>query len=135
MSLFGRKPRASIRVEGEVCVITFTGSLDIGTGDVLITEHVQKRIDAGDKFFLLDMSGVTYVSDSALGACGGALARAIEVEGNLGILRPARNVERFIRDFRLDKVFPIYDDEATALRRIREDRLLTKPDKESSTDQ
>ena len=123
MSLCSQQPTASTREEGGVCVVTFVGALNNEDGGKLIERTIQDHIDKGCKCFLLDMERVGWISDSSLGACAGALKKVTDLDGNMAFLNPAASVAEVLRCTCLDKVFSIYTDEATALARIREDRL------------
>ncbi len=83
-------------------------------------DELAKRIDAmiaeGESNFLLDLSGVTYVTSTGVGTLLQCYQRAEKASGALKLLHLSQSVKQILTVSRLDMVFEIFDDEETALR-------------------
>jgi anti-sigma B factor antagonist len=69
---------------GEVLILALTGRLDTETSGQL-QEHWLKRIDEGDRWFVLDASDLAYVSSSGLRVLLIAAKRLKDPEGGIAV--------------------------------------------------
>lgn len=99
-------------------------------GDILVTRMTETKLNAanapafregmakliadGHKRFVIDMSRVTFVDSSGLGAMVGVLKR-IGNAGDLAVTGLQPPVQRLFELTRMDRVFRIYDDAAAAI--------------------
>lgn len=100
--------------EDDVTVIAVAGELVVGTRDRL-REAVTDRIAAGDRKFVVDFGGTSYIDSSGLGLLV-SLATVVRDEG--GELRLAGlgdDLRTLFELTRLDTLFHIADDRGQAL--------------------
>ena len=55
------------KVVGDVVIVTVTGDIKLGSGDVGLRDKVRSLIEQGHKKLLLDLGGVSYMDSSGLG--------------------------------------------------------------------
>lgn len=100
--------------EDGVTVIAVAGELVVGNRDRL-REAVTDRIAAGDRNFVVDLEGTSYIDSSGLGLL---VSLAREVRGEGGELRLAGlgdDLRTLFELTRLDTLFHIADDRGQAL--------------------
>ena len=54
----------------DVVILDLSGRITIGEGTLIIRDHLQKLLNAGDRKFLLNLSDVDYIDSSGLGRTG-----------------------------------------------------------------
>jgi anti-sigma B factor antagonist len=104
----------STRPEGGRVIVEAAGEIDVYTAPKL-REQLAQLVDAGKYDIVVDLQKVEFLDSTGLGVLVGGLKRVRQHEGTL---RLVCNQERILKIFRitgLTKVFPIYDDAATAV--------------------
>jgi anti-sigma B factor antagonist len=99
-----------------------TGRLSLGEAvafgpgsGVVLSETVRELAKKGQKNILLNLAGVSYVDSSGVGQLTGALASANRQGASLKLLSPTTRVLNLLKMSKLDTVFDISEDEATAV--------------------
>jgi len=119
-----------IRQSGEVTIIDLKGPITLGEAlahglqgaekhaaprPVVISEVIQKLLHEGRRKILLNLKDVTYVDSSGIGELVGAFTSVRVRGGQLKLLNPLARVVNVLRIVRLDHLFPVETDEATAI--------------------
>lgn len=93
---------------GDAYVVTLRGEIDAYTSPAL--RHDLRRLieDVGVSTLVIDLSAVTFLDSSALGALVGALRRLRERDGGLRIVEPSTTAARIFSLTGLDAVFDLY---------------------------
>jgi anti-sigma B factor antagonist len=111
-----------IRQIGDVTVLDLSGRLslgeeaDFGPGSgVVLGETARELTKKGQKKFVLNLTGLTYVDSSGVGQLVGALTTARNQGGDVKLLKPSRQILDLLKTTRLDTVFDIHEDEAAAI--------------------
>jgi anti-sigma B factor antagonist len=94
------------RLAGDVVVLSLHGDLDLHVAPAL-RKAIASAIDRGTSSLVLDLSGVTFVDSTALGAMLGAMKRLQSRQGRLRIVVPQTNVRRAFEITLLDHVLAI----------------------------
>jgi anti-sigma B factor antagonist len=93
--------------EGEACVLTLTGEVDIYTSPVLKSALAAAAAD-GCTTLVVDLNGVGFIDSSGLGVLVGALRRAREAGGDLRVVSVQDSIARILRITGLDHVFVLH---------------------------
>jgi anti-sigma B factor antagonist len=98
---------------GDWTVITVSGEVDMATGPKL-RDDVLGALAAGNHRIVLDLSKVTFMDSSGLGALLGSHRRARLLEGEIRLAAPSYRVTEILRLTSLDRVFTIHPTVAEA---------------------
>jgi anti-sigma B factor antagonist len=104
----------TIEQVGETHVVTLRGEVDAYSAPSLRLD-LRSLIDDGCSSVVIDLSAVTFLDSSALGALVGALRRLRERGGELLIVEPETTAARIFALTGLDTVLDLYPTRAAAL--------------------
>ena len=82
------KPR---RID-DVVILDLSGRITIGEGTVVLRNHIQKLLDAGELKFLLNLADVDYIDSSGLGELVTSFTTIRNKNGQLKLLNLTRRV-------------------------------------------
>jgi anti-sigma B factor antagonist len=112
-----------VRQKGDVTILDLFGRLSLGEevafgpgSGVVLGETIRELTKKGDRKFLLNLAGVTYVDSSGVGQLTGALATARNQGAELKLLNPTSQVQNLLKITKLDTLFDIKHDEDTAIK-------------------
>jgi len=101
---------------GRINIMEISGKLIIGKGDVLLRSRLQELLDAGERFFVFDMTGVSYMDSAGLGAVVACAKRAHERKGVFKVVTlPKGKVDVLFSVTGLNRVFEVLGDRDAAL--------------------
>ena len=110
------------RQNDDVTILDLTGRLSLGEAvafgpgsGLILSDTVKELTKKGKKNILLNLAGVTYVDSSGVGQLVGAMTSARNQGVGLKLLRPNTKVLELLKMSKLDTVFDIFEDEATAV--------------------
>jgi anti-sigma B factor antagonist len=110
------------RQNDDVTILDLAGRLSLGEAvafgpgsGVVLSETVRDLTKKGHKNILLNLAGVTYVDSSGVGQLTGALTSAHRQGASLKLLSPTERVLNLLKMSKLDTIFEILQDEATAI--------------------
>lgn len=103
------------RIVGDVAVVTVTGDIASGRGDVGLGDKVRSLILQGHKKLLLDLGGVSYMDSSGLGELVHVYATVKNKGGALKLAGVTKRINDLFTITKLVTVFETYDTEASAL--------------------
>lgn len=98
---------------GEWVVIAVSGEVDMATGPSL-RDDILAAFAAGNHRIVLDLSAVTFMDSSGLGALLGSHRRARLMEGEIKLAAPSSRVQEILRLTNLDRVFDVHPTVAEA---------------------
>jgi anti-sigma B factor antagonist len=114
--------QSTTRQSDDVTILDLTGRLSLGEAvafgpgsGLILSETVKELAKKGKKNILLNLAGVTYVDSSGVGQLVGAMTSARNQGVSLKLLRPNTQVLNLLKLSKLDTVFDIFEDEATAV--------------------
>jgi anti-sigma B factor antagonist len=85
-----------------------------GSG-VVLGETVRELSKKGQRKFVLNLAGLSYVDSSGVGQLVGALTTARNQDGDVKLLKASRQILDLLKTTKLDTVFDIHEDEAAAI--------------------
>jgi anti-sigma B factor antagonist len=110
------------RQNDDVTILDLTGRLSLGEAvafgpgsGLILSDTVKELTKKGKKNILLNLAGVTYVDSSGVGQLVGAMTSARNQGVGLKLLRPNAKVLELLKMSKLDTVFDIFEDEASAV--------------------
>jgi anti-sigma B factor antagonist len=110
------------RQNDDVTILDLTGRLSLGEAiafgpgsGLILSDTVKELTKKGKKNILLNLAGVTYVDSSGVGQLVGAMTSARNQGVGLKLLRPNTKVLELLKMSKLDTVFDIFEDEASAV--------------------
>jgi anti-anti-sigma factor len=117
----------AVRSHGNVRILALSGEFTLEGGGLASPLDLRgRRLDdlggalrsllvQGCRAILLDMEQVTFLDSAALGELVACRKRAVQQGGDIALLRPVGRVRAVIEMVHLDRVFRVFDDEASAL--------------------
>ncbi len=95
----GRRPVTVFHIKGEINITTYEQ----------LEQKAREAFNAGTRDLLLDLTEVTFVDSTGLGALIGTRRRVHAFHGSLGLVIPNEAVMKVFTITGLEKVFDIYD--------------------------
>jgi anti-sigma B factor antagonist len=103
----------STTISGEWVVVAVSGEVDMATGPAL-RDNLLSVLADGTPRIVLDLSGVTFMDSSGLGALLGSQRRARLLDGEIRLGAPSDRVLEILRLTNLDRVFDVHPTVAAA---------------------
>ena len=100
---------------GNVTVLAVRGDLVIGEPETAFKKTVTRLLEEGKVNLLVDLGEVGFLDSSGLGALVRAMTLSQKEGGHTKLLRAGPQVRKLLEMTKLDSVFEIYDDRASAL--------------------
>jgi anti-sigma B factor antagonist len=97
----------SIRTEGDVCVMSVAGEVDVYSAPDL-KARLAEAIDDGCAHVVVDLASVDFMDSSGLGALVSGLRRIKERDGTIRLAAPREPILKVFKITGLDKVFPVF---------------------------
>jgi len=114
----------NIRRKAGVTILDLSGRLSlaevVAESGVVLGDRIRKLTKKGEKKILLNLAEVTYVDSSGVGQLTGAYTTARNQGADLKLLNPTHQLQELLIITRLDKLFDIKYDEATAIKSFAE---------------
>jgi anti-sigma B factor antagonist len=105
----------NVRTDTGVAIMSLSGKLVHGTGDVQLRDAFIGQIEGGQDKILIEMSGVKMVDSSGLGELIRCQATAKARDAEIKLLNVNLKTYKLLTMSRLIGVFDIFDDEAKAV--------------------
>ncbi len=107
--------KASTRQMDGVTIVDLSGRITLGEGSVVLRDTIRELVGKGSKKILLNLGDVTYIDSSGIGELVSAFTTVRNQGGELKLLNLTKKVHDLLRMTKLDTLFDIKDDEATAI--------------------
>jgi anti-sigma B factor antagonist len=111
-----------------IVVLDCVGQLVAGESTGTMRERLNQLIGSGKTRLILNLSGVTYIDSSGLGALVMCFSTARRAGGMMKLLNLSRRTLELIVLTRLETVFEAFDDEQSAVNSFFPDREIKKFD-------
>lgn len=102
-------------VMGGTGVIRLSGQLMGGPDADQVRESIAALLQQGKKSIVIDLNDVLWVNSTGLGVLISSHILAENQGGTLKLMRISKRIESIFSVTRLDTVFEVYEDEASAL--------------------
>ena len=109
----------NIRRLDDVAIFDLSGRITIGEGTLVLRDAIQKRLNAGDRKFLLNLADVDYIDSSGLGELVSSFTTVRNQGGQLFLLGLTRRVRDLLQITKLLTVFETFDNETEALKTLK----------------
>jgi anti-sigma B factor antagonist len=106
--------RMTRRDDGDVTILTLSGRLMGGPDTEQFLKQIKDLVDAKRTRVIVDMGDVAWVNSSGLGALIAGWTQLKEKGGSLKLIRVSRRIEQILAVTKLNTVFEIHPDEASA---------------------
>ena len=106
----------SERNSGKVTILSLTGKVTLGEGDVLLKDKLHSLLNQGRKDVLLNLAQVSYVDSAGLGAIVSAYTTMTREGGSLKLANVTKKLQDLLAITKLLTVFDTYDSEAEAIK-------------------
>jgi anti-sigma B factor antagonist len=103
----------------DVVILDLSGRITMGEGTLILRDHIQKLLNAGDRKFLLNLADVNYIDSSGLGELVTSFTTVRNQEGQLKLLNLTRRVQDLLQITKLLTVFESFNNEAEALKSLK----------------
>lgn len=105
--------------EQGVTVLSLTGSLTIGVGDVALRESVHEALEAGARNILVDLDEVLTVDGSGIGELVGVYTSVSNRGGRLKLCSLPESVTDVLQITQLASIFEVHDARPEAIASFR----------------
>lgn len=112
--------KATVRHVGGVAIVDLTGRLTLGEGSGILRNSVKDLVAQGEKAIVLNLKEVSHLDSSGLGEMVGAYASVTTAGGRIRLLHAQSKIHDLLVVTKLLTVFPVYSDEAAAVRSFQE---------------
>jgi anti-sigma B factor antagonist len=106
----------SERNDGQVTILSLSGKVTLGEGDVLLKDKLHSLLNQGRKDVLLNLAQVSYVDSAGLGAIVSAYTTMTREGGSLKLANVTKKMQDLLSITKLLTVFETFDSEDEALR-------------------
>ncbi|MBF8305576.1 MAG: anti-sigma-factor antagonist [Acidobacteria bacterium] len=103
------------RRNGAVTVLYLSGRIVLGEESTRLLETLTDLAAGGEKKILLNLAEVTYLDSAGLGALVRSQAAVAKQDGQLKLLHVPAKVQTLLRITKLQHLFEMFDDEASAV--------------------
>jgi anti-sigma B factor antagonist len=107
-----------IRKAGPATILDLVGPLKLGEAEESLRSQIQRLVDSGTTHVAVNLSGVTALDSSGIGALVRSFTTLKRAGGKCTFFAPSKQVLMLLKMVRLDTILDLAEDEATALARI-----------------
>ncbi|NDV19270.1 anti-sigma factor antagonist [Pseudodesulfovibrio sp. JC047] len=104
---------------GDVVVLILQGRFD-ATAALPVKNRIRSLMDEESRYFVVDLGKVSFIDSSGLGALVAALRHVTNSDGDLRLANMTDKIQQVFSLIRLDKVFNVYPDVASAVTSFEE---------------
>jgi anti-sigma B factor antagonist len=108
----------TIRKVGRATILDVAGAFKLGEAEESFRNQIQQIVDAGSPSIAVNLSGVTELDSSGIGALVRSFSTVKRAGGRCIYYAPTKRVMMLLKMVRLDSVLELAEDEATALAKI-----------------
>jgi anti-sigma B factor antagonist len=107
-----------IRKAGRTTILDLNGALKLGEAEEQFRAQIQQLVNGGSTHVAINMSGVTDLDSSGIGALVRSFSTLKKSGGKCVLFAPNKRVLMLLKMVRLDAILDVAEDEAAALTRI-----------------
>ena len=109
------RPSEFVHIKGNIAVMHLKGALVQGPAVSFFLRQVRLLIGRGINNFVVDLLGATYIDSRGAGGLAAAYNSVHDARGKIKYVFASKELPPVICENRLDTVFEIFPDEASAL--------------------
>jgi len=114
------KNTVTLRQANGAVVADIIGKIALAEGTGMLRDTVRNFLERGHNRILLNLEGVDFIDSAGLGELVRTHASVRSRGGHLKLVNPSASVHHLLRITKLDRVFDIVPDEASALSSLRQ---------------
>lgn len=103
------------KVVGKVCVLVPSGKIVIGDEVAALRERIKELLGQGHKNILLNLSNVSYIDSTGVGALVGSFTTIRNQGGQMKLTNLNQRVQDILLVTKLLTVFDVYDKEESGI--------------------
>ena len=107
--------KARTRQIDSITIVDLSGRITLGEASVALRDTIGELVGKGNKKILLNLGEVTYIDSSGIGGLVSAFNLTRGQGGELKLVNVTKKVHDLLHMTKLDTLFDIKNDEATAL--------------------
>jgi anti-sigma B factor antagonist len=107
--------KASTREIDGITIVDLNGRITLGEASAALRDTIRELVAKGNKKILLNLGEVTYIDSSGIGGLVSGFNLTRGQGGELKLVNVTKKVHDLLRMTKLDTLFDIKDDEATAI--------------------
>lgn len=104
-----------IRDTGGVRIISLSGKITIGSGDVMLRELINQSLESGHDKILLELGGVSAIDSSGIGEMVASYTSAKNRGAQLKLVNLSNKINDILQVTQLITVFDVFDTEEEAV--------------------
>lgn len=108
--------KQQIRDAGDVRIISLSGKITIGAGDVMLRELINESLENGNSKILLDLGGITAIDSSGIGEMVASYTSAKNRGAQLKLVNLSKKINDILQVTQLITVFDVFDNDEEAIR-------------------
>jgi anti-sigma B factor antagonist len=110
-----QESKITTRELGDALAVDIKGRIALADGTAMLRETIRELVERGNKCIVMNLAEVDFVDSAGLGELVRSHTSIRNHGGQLKIVNPSKNVHDLLRMTKLDRVFDIEQDEASAL--------------------
>lgn len=107
--------KSQIRDVDDIRVISLSGKITIGTGDVMLRQLINESLEAGHSKLLLDLAGISAIDSSGIGEMVACYTSAKNRDAQLKLVNLSPKINDILQVTQLITVFDVFDNEEEAI--------------------
>jgi len=105
-----------LRLGAEIVADKATGEIELDIdNNYMFTEAIEAEVNHGQTNFVVDLTNLSYIDSSGLGAIFDSFKLVTEKSGNIVLLNPSSDVKRVLDITQISKKVKVFSEEADAL--------------------
>ena len=105
----------NVRKAGEITILDFVGAMTLGDPVEQVRNETEQLLESGQKNIVVNLGAVTQMDSSGLGVLLRAHNAYKQAGGKIKVYAVPKRVMQLFKMVRLDTIFDISEDEASAL--------------------
>ncbi len=102
------------RIDG-MSLLKVEGIIKLGESAEFFAENLKRILEKDDGHVLIDLSKINHIDSTGIGELVGYLGRFGDRDRKLILINPSERIRKLLAVAQLDRLFPTYDDVASAV--------------------
>ncbi len=108
--------KQQIQDVGDVRIISLSGKITIGAGDVMLRELINDSLEAGSTKILLDLGGISAIDSSGIGEMVASYTSAKNRGAQLKLVNLSKKINDILQVTQLITVFDVFSNQDEAIK-------------------
>ncbi len=103
------------RSRGNVAILDIEGAIKLGESAEFFSQALENVLQSENSNVIIDFSRINYIDSTGIGELIGYLSKFSGEHRQVILVNPSERILRLLKVVRLEKVFPIFPDEDSAV--------------------